>query len=57
MADMTALGDLTAFGPRTRLNYKEDFGWRSNHVVTLIAKAITTHYYEKPIKYSYIGGL
>jgi feruloyl esterase len=35
---------------------QEDFGWRSNHVVTLIAKAITTHYYGKPIKYSYIAG-
>jgi hypothetical protein len=35
---------------------QEDFGWRSNHVVTLIAKAITTHYYGKPIKYSYMAG-
>ena len=35
---------------------QEDFGWRSNHVVTLIAKTITTHYYGKPIKYSYIAG-
>ena len=35
---------------------QEDFGWRSNHVVTLIAKAITTHYYGKPIKYSYMVG-
>ena len=35
---------------------QEDFGWRSNHVVTLIAKAITTHYYGKPIKHSYMGG-
>jgi len=35
---------------------QEDFGWRSNHVVTLIAKAITTHFYGKPIKYSYMGG-
>lgn len=35
---------------------QEDFGWRSTHVVTLIAKAITTHYYGKPIKYSYMGG-
>src|SRR6516225_8378374 len=35
---------------------QEDFGWRSNHVVTLIAKAITTHYYGKPSKYSYIAG-
>ena len=35
---------------------QEDFGWRSNHVITLIAKVITTHYYGKPIKYSYIAG-
>jgi hypothetical protein len=35
---------------------QEDFGWRSTHVVTLIAKAITAHYYGKPIKYSYMGG-
>jgi tannase/feruloyl esterase len=36
--------------------FQEDFGWRSNHVVTLIAKAITAHYYGKPIKYSYMAG-
>ena len=35
---------------------QEDFGWRSNHVVTLIAKAITTDYYGKPIKHSYAAG-
>jgi feruloyl esterase len=35
---------------------QEDFGWRSNHVITLIAKAITTQYYGKPIKYSYMAG-
>jgi Tannase and feruloyl esterase len=35
---------------------QEDFGWRSNHVVTLVAKAITAHYYGKPIKYSYMAG-
>jgi feruloyl esterase len=35
---------------------QQDFGWRSNHVVTLIAKAITTHYYGKAIKHSYIAG-
>jgi feruloyl esterase len=35
---------------------QEDFGWRSNHVVTLIAKAVTTHFYGKPVKYSYIVG-
>jgi feruloyl esterase len=37
-------------------NLQEDFGWRSNHVVTLVAKAITTHYYGKPIKLSYMAG-
>src|SRR5215469_13343163 len=35
---------------------QEDFGWRSNHVVILIAKAITTHYYNKPIRHSYMAG-
>jgi feruloyl esterase len=35
---------------------QEDFGWRSNHVVTLVAKAITTHYYGGPIKHSYMAG-
>ncbi|HLW81344.1 MAG TPA: tannase/feruloyl esterase family alpha/beta hydrolase [Candidatus Acidoferrales bacterium] len=35
---------------------QEDFGWRSNHVVTLVAKAITTQYYGRPIKYSYMAG-
>ena len=35
---------------------QEDFGWRSNHVVTLITKAITTHYYGMPIQYSYMAG-
>jgi feruloyl esterase len=35
---------------------QEDFGWRSNHVITLIAKAIITRYYGKPIKYSYMAG-
>jgi len=35
---------------------QEDFGWRSNHVVTVIAKAITVHYYGKPIKHSYMAG-
>jgi tannase/feruloyl esterase len=37
-------------------NLQEDFGWRSNHIVTLIAKAITSHYYGKQIKYSYMAG-
>ena len=35
---------------------QEDFGWRSNHVVALAAKAIATHYYGKPIKHSYMAG-
>ena len=35
---------------------QEDFGWRSNHVVTLVAKAIATHYYGKPVKHAYIAG-
>jgi len=35
---------------------QEDFGWRSTHVVALIAKVITAHYYGKPIKYSYMAG-
>src|SRR5271165_2088698 len=35
---------------------QEDFGWRSNHVVTLITKAITAQFYERPIRYSYMVG-
>ena len=35
---------------------QEDFGWRSNHVVTLITKAITAHYYGQPIRLSYMAG-
>ena len=35
---------------------EEDFGWRSNHVVTLIAEAVTTKFYAKPIRYSFIAG-
>lgn len=35
---------------------QEDFGWRSNHVVTLIAKAITTQYYGRSIQHSYMAG-
>jgi hypothetical protein len=35
---------------------QEDFGWRSNHVVTLVTKAITAHYYGKPVRRSYIAG-
>jgi feruloyl esterase len=35
---------------------QEDFGWRSNHVVTLITKAITARYYGMPVQYSYMAG-
>jgi hypothetical protein len=35
---------------------QEDYAWRSNHVITLVAKAITTRYYGQPIKRSYISG-
>ena len=35
---------------------QQDFGWRSNHVIALIAKAITAKYYDQPIKYSYMAG-
>jgi feruloyl esterase len=35
---------------------QEDFGWRSNHVVTLVTKAITTRSYGAPIKHSYMAG-
>jgi feruloyl esterase len=35
---------------------QEDFGWRSTHVVTVAAKAITRKYYGREIKYSYISG-
>lgn len=35
---------------------QQDFGWRSNHVIALIAKSIVTQYYGKPIKYSYMAG-
>ena len=35
---------------------QEDFGWRSTHIVTIAAKAITTQYYGRPINRSYISG-
>jgi len=35
---------------------RKDFGWRSNHVVTLVTKFITTYYYGEPIKHSYMAG-
>lgn len=36
-------------------NLQEDFGWRSAHVVTMAAKEITTRYYGRAIKRSYIS--
>jgi feruloyl esterase len=35
---------------------QDDYAWRSNHVVTLAAKAITTRYYGQPIQHSYMAG-
>lgn len=35
---------------------QEDFAWRSNHLITLAAKAITTRYYGRPIQRSYMAG-
>lgn len=35
---------------------QEDFGWRSNHVVALVTKAITLQYYAMPIEHSYMVG-
>jgi hypothetical protein len=35
---------------------QQDFGWRSNHVVTVIAKVITMHYYGASITHSYMAG-
>jgi len=35
---------------------QKDFGWRSNHVVTLVTKFITTYYYGEPIKHSFMAG-
>jgi feruloyl esterase len=35
---------------------QEDYAWRSNHVITLVAKSITTRYYGQPIQRSYIAG-
>jgi hypothetical protein len=37
-------------------NLQEDYGWRSSHVVTVVAKLIVTHYYRQPIKHSYMAG-
>jgi len=35
---------------------QDDFGWRSTHVVTLVSKAIVTHYYGRPIAHAYLAG-
>ncbi len=35
---------------------QEDFGWRSTHVVTRVAKEIATRYYGKSIRHSYLVG-
>lgn len=37
-------------------NLQEDYGWRSSHIVTVVAKLILTHYYQQPIKHSYMTG-
>ncbi len=35
---------------------QEDYGWRSNHLITVAAKIITTRYYRRPIQRSYMSG-
>jgi len=35
---------------------QDDFGWRSTHVVTLVAKAIVTQYYGRAIAHAYLAG-
>jgi hypothetical protein len=37
-------------------NLQEDYGWRSNHVVTLVTKFIVAQYYGQPIQHSYMTG-
>jgi hypothetical protein len=37
-------------------NLQEDYAWRSNHVITVAAKAIVTKYYGQPIARSYMSG-
>ena len=37
-------------------NLQEDFAWRHNHVITVAGKAITTHFYGRPIARSYMSG-
>ena len=45
-------GLWAAYAPRLQ----EDYGWRSAHIVTIAAKAITTKYYGRPIAHSYVSG-
>ncbi len=45
-------GLWAAYAPRLQ----EDYGWRSTHIVTIAAKAITTQYYGRAIAHSYISG-
>ena len=54
-------GHQGAFGfdclwARNAPNLQADYGWRSNHVVTLAAKAITIRYYGNPMQHSYMTG-
>ena len=35
---------------------QDDYAWRSNHVITLAAKAITIRYYGRSIQHSYMAG-
>jgi feruloyl esterase len=37
-------------------NLQEDFAWRSTHVVTLAAKAVTAHFYGESIAHAYMSG-
>jgi len=38
------------------LDLQNDFAWRSTHVVTQAAKAITTRFYGQPISHAYMSG-
>ena len=35
---------------------QNDFGWRSTHVVALVAKQLTTRFYGQPIAHAYLAG-
>jgi hypothetical protein len=37
-------------------NLQEEFGWRSNHAVTLVTKYIVTQYYGHAIQHAYMTG-